>query len=52
MQKRPTSFWFMQTAELKINLAMFELKKNYKKFHGKLVPITFESLPFLVDNSV
>ena len=55
-RNRPISFWFMQTAELEVNLAMFIncyiSYKNYRKFHGKLVSISFESWPFLDDNSV
>ena len=39
----------MQTSDFEISLAMFELlywRKNYRIFHGKLVPISFESWAF------
>ena len=44
-----TTFRFMQISDFKISLAMFELlywRKNYRKFHCKPVPISFESWSF------
>ena len=43
------TFRFMQTSDFEISLAMFELlywRKNYRKFHGKPVSISFESWAF------
>ena len=45
----------MQTAELEIDLGMFELLywlKRPLEIHGQLVPISFQCWAFLVDNIV
>ena len=46
-------FWPWHISEFEIdNVWNVILAKKYRKFYGKLVPISFESYPFLVKDAI